>query len=288
MGRAFASPRRARQHGVACATIVGDEPIRTIIGTQFIRWSSRIAATLLAIGLLLPSIADAATTLDAVKARDTVRCGVSEGIAGFSQRDAAGHWSGIDVDFCRAVAAAVLGDAGKATFVPLRASERFPALRLGNIDLLLRNTTWTLGREAGLGVLFAGVLLYDGQSFMVAADSPIASLAQLTGATVCVEKGTNHGQYLADWSTARGIPVTPTVYDSAPLAAAAFFEGRCTAYTSDFDDPRRRARIGAGRAHVPHPARADFETAARARGARRQRPVVHARALGAVRADRRR
>ncbi len=225
--------RQARQHDIACGTIAGDEPIRAITGTQFIRWSPPTAATLLAIGLLLPSIADAAATLDAVKARDTVRCGVSEGIAGFSQRDAAGQWSGIDVDFCRAVAAAVLGDAGKATFVALRASERFPALRLGTIDLLLRNTTWTLGREAGLGVLFAGVLLYDGQSFMVAADSPIASLAQLTGATVCVEKGTSHGGPLADWSTARHIPVIPTVYDSAPLAAAALFDGRCTAYTSD-------------------------------------------------------
>ena len=201
---------------------------------------------LAAIGLVAPPATDAATTLAGVKTRDSVRCGVSEGILGFSQRDASGRWSGLDVDFCRALSAAVLGDPDKATLVPLRAAERFPALRLGRIDVLLRNTTWTLSREAGLGVLFAGVLLYDGQGFMVAADSPIESAAQLGTSTVCVEKGTLHGPQLDDWARRRRIGLTQLVLDSAPDAAAAFFDGRCGVLSSDV------STLAAVRATAPH------------------------------------
>jgi len=209
-------------------------PIRPPTGQRRISRTLRTAMGLfVALGMAVPPTAGAADTLAGVKARDTVRCGVSEGIPGFSQRDAAGHWTGLDVDFCRAVAAAVLGDADKATFVPLRASERFPALRLGTIDLLLRNTTWTLSREAGLGVLFAGVLLYDGETFMVAADSPVQSPEQLSGATVCVVKGTTHADQLVDWSHANGLAVQPLMLDTVPAAAAALFDGRCAAYSSD-------------------------------------------------------
>lgn len=204
-----------------------------------------LTALLVAGASLASSIAYAADTLAGVKARGVVRCGVSEGIAGFSQRDSAGRWSGIDVDFCRAVAAVALGDADKAVFVPLRAAERFPALRLGTIDLLLRNTTWTLSREAGLGVLFTGVLLYDGQGFMVTADSPTSTAAQLAGATVCVEKGTLHGDELGDWSTAHGLTIKPLVFDSSALAVAALADGRCNAYTSDV------ATLAAVRASAP-------------------------------------
>jgi general L-amino acid transport system substrate-binding protein len=186
-----------------------------------------------ACGVAVPRTADAADTLAGVKARDTVRCGVSNGIVGFSQRDAAGRWSGIDVDFCRAVAAAVLGNADKATFVPLRASERFPTLRLGTIDLLLRNTTWTLGREAGLGVLFTGVLLYDGEGFMVAADSAIDAPEQLSGATVCLVKGTTHTEQFADWARAHGVATQTLLLDTVQDAATALFANRCAAYTSD-------------------------------------------------------
>lgn len=217
-------------------SIEGAAPVRNVRRAPRRRAPSAlpaITALLLVVATLASSIADAADTLAGVKARGVVRCGVSEGIAGFSQRDSAGRWSGIDVDFCRAVAAAALGDAGKAEFVPLRAAERFPALRLGTIDLLLRNTTWTLSREAGLGVLFAGVLLYDGQGFMVMADSPTSAAAQLTGATVCVEKGTLHGDQLGDWSIAHGLTIKPLVFDSSALAVAALADGRCTAYTSD-------------------------------------------------------
>ena len=190
-----------------------------------------IMVLVVAIGVV-PTTA-AADTLAGVKARGTVRCGVSEGIAGFSQRDAAGHWSGIDVDFCRAVAAAVLGDADKATFVPLRAAARFPALRLGTIDLLLRNTTWTLGREAGLGVLFAGVLLYDGGGFMVAADSTIEKPEQLSGTTVCVVKGTTHVDQFADWAHAHRLDVQTLALDTDAEAVAALLAHRCSAYTAD-------------------------------------------------------
>jgi general L-amino acid transport system substrate-binding protein len=139
----------------------------------------------------------------------------------------------LNVDFCRAVAAAAVGDAEKVVFVPLRASERFPALQNRTIDLLLRNTTWTLGREAGLKVQFSGILFYDGQAFMVLKKSGIQKIVQLNGATVCVEKGTTHVQNLADFFTARGMKVTPLILDSIADVTSAFFAGRCSAYTSD-------------------------------------------------------
>ena len=182
---------------------------------------------------LLSLTAQAGETLDAVKSRGQLRCGVSEGIAGFSEKDAAGRWTGLDADFCRAVAAAVLGDPERVRFVPLRASERFPALQANKIDMLLRNTTWTLGREAGLKVQFPGTLLYDGQAFMVPKKSHVKKIAQLNGATVCVEKGTTHVQNLSDYLGGHGMKATPLILDSADDVASAFFSGRCQAYTSD-------------------------------------------------------
>jgi len=172
-------------------------------------------------------------TLDAARVRGTLRCGVSEGIAGFSAKDSAGRWSGMDADFCRAVAAAALGDAAKVTFVPLRASARFPALRGGQIDLLARNTTWTLEREAGLGVQFAGVIFYDGQTFMVPAKSGVKAPAGLKGATVCVEKGTTSAQRLAGYAADLGLAIRSLVIDSSAGAADAFFAGQCGALTGD-------------------------------------------------------
>jgi general L-amino acid transport system substrate-binding protein len=180
-----------------------------------------------------PLHAAAGDTLAKVKTRGTLRCGVSEGIAGFSRKDASGRWSGLDADFCRAVAAAALGDGNKVTFLPLRASARFPALRGGTIDLLVRNTTWTLAREAGLQVRFAGVLFYDGQGFMVPAKSRIKSLAQLKGATVCVEKGTTTEENMEHYSQATSLGIKALVLDSVPEAAKAFFAGRCAAMSGD-------------------------------------------------------
>lgn len=191
------------------------------------------AATMLAAVVWAPPSAAAGETLEQVKTRGTVRCGVSEGIVGFSTKDASGRWSGLDADFCRAVAAAALGDGEKVTFLPLRASARFPALQLGTIDLLARNTTWTLSREAGLKVVFAGILFHDGQAFMVPAPSRVKSVSQLNGATICVEKGTTHELSLAEYFGARDMTVTPLVIDSPTEVADAFFAGRCGAYTSD-------------------------------------------------------
>jgi general L-amino acid transport system substrate-binding protein len=177
--------------------------------------------------------ATAGDTLTQIKSRGMVRCGVSEGIAGFSAKDASGRWTGLNVDFCRAVAAAALGNAEKVTFIPLKASERFPALQTGVIDLLLRNTTWTLSREAGLKVEFAGVLFYDREAFMVPKANGPRTIAELNGATICVEKGTTHAQNLADYFAAQRLNVTPLVIDSATGVADAFFAGRCRAYMSD-------------------------------------------------------
>jgi len=192
-----------------------------------------LAAIVLLAALWTAQSVSAGDTLAQIKSRGTLRCGVSNGIIGFSMKDATGRWSGLDADFCRAVAAAVLGDARKVSFMPLKASTRFPALRSGVIDLLVRNTAWTLSREAEMGVQFAGILYYDGQGFMVPTASGVKSVGQLNGATVCVEKGTIHERSLTDHFTAHGLKVTPLVIDSTAGVVNAFFTGRCKAYTSD-------------------------------------------------------
>ena len=181
---------------------------------------------------VLPRV-EAGEVLDGVKARGQLRCGVSEGIPGFSERDADGHWRGLDVDFCRAVAAAVLGDMAKVEFMPLSSTARFPALQSRKIDLLLHNTTWTLTREAVLKVQFPGILFYDGQGFLVPVAAKIATLADLDGATICMVKGTTHRRNLEAYFEAKGWSMKPLVVDSVPEAAEAFFAGRCRAYTSD-------------------------------------------------------
>lgn len=194
-----------------------------------------------------PVSAAAGETLAKVKARGALRCGVSEGIAGFSIMDAAGHWTGLDVDFCRAVAAAALGDANKVKFVPLRAPARFLSLRAGSIDLLAATATWTLAREAVLKVQFAGVLYYDGQGFMVSVKSGVKTPADLKGVTVCVHKGTTSAQNLAEFSESRGLDIAPLAIDSPVETADAFFAGKCRAITSDasqLEADRQRAPDG--------------------------------------------
>jgi len=211
-----------------------------------------LAAVLLHASLLLaitcgPACAAAGETLAKVKARGTLRCGVSEGIAGFSIMDAAGHWVGLDADFCRAVAAAALGDANKVKFVPLQAPARFLSLRAGSIDLLAASATWTLAREAVLKVQFAGVLYYDGQGFMVSVKSGVKTPADLKGVTVCVHKGTTSAQNLAEFSESRGLDIAPLAIDSPVETADAFFAGKCRAITSDasqLEADRQRAPDG--------------------------------------------
>jgi len=175
----------------------------------------------------------AGKTLDAIKARGQVVCGVNTGLAGFSQADSNGNWSGLDVDICRAIAAAVLGDGNKVKWVPLNAQQRFAALQSGEIDVLSRNTTWTLTRDASLGMFFTGFTYYDGQGFMVPANGKIKSAKQLKGATVCVQSGTTTEKNLTDFSRANNLGIKPVVFEKVEAATGAYFAGRCQAYTTD-------------------------------------------------------
>jgi general L-amino acid transport system substrate-binding protein len=180
-----------------------------------------------------PAPAHAGETLARVQSKGVVRCGVSEGIAGFSVKDSTGRWTGMDADFCRAVAAAALGDGEKVAFVSLFASARFPALKSNQIDLLARNTTQTLGREANIGTHFAGILYYDGQSFLVPAGSRVQQVRDLDGASICVLKESTHVVHLADYFKAQGLKYQPIIVESVHQARDEFFAGRCQAYTSD-------------------------------------------------------
>lgn len=190
---------------------------------------------LMGLGLLMlaPASALAGKTLDAVKARGQLVCGVNTGLAGFAQADSNGQWSGLDVDMCRAVAAAVLGDANKVKWVPLNAQQRFTALQSGEVDILSRNTTWTLSRDASLGMHFTAVTYYDGQGFLVPMKAKLKSAKQMKGATVCVQAGTTTEKNLTDYSRANGLNVKPVVFDKLEAATGAYFSGRCVAFTAD-------------------------------------------------------
>ena len=177
--------------------------------------------------------AHAGKTLDAIKARGAVVCGVNTGLAGFSAADSQGNWTGLDVDTCRAIAAAVLGDANKVKWVPLTAQQRFTALQSGEVDILARNTTWTLTRDASLGLSFTGVTYYDGQGFMVPVKAKIKSAKQLKGATVCVQSGTTTEKNLTDYARANNLNIKPVVFEKVEAATGAYFAGRCIAYTTD-------------------------------------------------------
>ena len=189
------------------------------------------AGSLLAVSAI--PVAHAGATLDAVKAKGFVQCGVTTGLAGFSAPDQKGHWSGLDVDTCRAVAAAVFGDATKVKFTPLTAKERFTALQSGEIDLLSRNTTWTLTRDTNLGLNFAGVNYYDGQGFMVSKDLGVKSARELDGAAICIQAGTTTELNLADYFRANGMKYTPITYDKSEESVKGFAAGRCDVLTSD-------------------------------------------------------
>jgi len=185
-----------------------------------------------ALATLAAAPAQAGKVLDAVKSRGQVVCGVNTGLAGFSQADSNGAWSGLDVDYCKAVAAAVLGDASKVKYVPLNAQQRFTALQSGEIDVLSRNTTNTLSRDASLGLHFVGVNYYDGQGFLVP-KGKITSAKQLRGATVCVQSGTTTEKNLTDFSRANKLNIKPVVFEKVEAATGAYFSGRCQAYTTD-------------------------------------------------------
>ncbi|MGE0152201.1 MAG: amino acid ABC transporter substrate-binding protein [Reyranellaceae bacterium] len=192
-----------------------------------------IAAAAATFTALVAGQAMAGAKLDAIKARGELLCGVSTGLAGFSIADSQGKWTGIDVDVCKAVAAALFGDANKVKFVPLSAQQRFTALQSGEVDVLSRNTTWTQQRDTALGLNFTGVTYYDGQGFMVAKKLGVKSAKELTGATVCVQPGTTTELNLADWGRANKVSFKPVVIEKLEEIEQAFFSGRCDAYTTD-------------------------------------------------------
>lgn len=195
----------------------------------------------IAIGILgaaaLGFVASAASagTLDTVKQKGFLQCGVSTGLAGFSAPDDKGDWKGIDADFCRAVAAAVFGDASKVKFTPLSAKERFTALQSGEVDILSRNTTWTSNRDSALGLDFVGITYYDGQGFMINAKKlpGVNSALQLSGAAVCVQSGTTTELNLADYFKKNKMEYNPVVFEKLEEVNAAYDAGRCDAYTTD-------------------------------------------------------
>ena len=187
----------------------------------------------LGISALFSQGAWAGKTLDTVRQRGVVHCGVGTGVAGFSAPDNQGKWSGLDVDVCRAVAASVLGDGDKVKFFPLNAQQRFVALQSGQIDVLSRNTSWTLTRDASLGFHFAAITYYDGQGFLVAKKYKVSTAKQLKGAQVCVQAGTTTEKNLADFSKTHNLAIKPVVFDTYEAAFKALFAGRCQAYTTD-------------------------------------------------------
>ncbi|MCG9552512.1 amino acid ABC transporter substrate-binding protein [Vibrio sp. Isolate31] len=173
------------------------------------------------------------STLDKVTSQGFLTCGVSTGLPGFSNPNSKGEWEGIDVEYCQALAAAVLGDKTKVKYVPLTAKERFTALQSGEIDVLSRNTTWTLHRDTALGLNFVGVNYYDGQGFMVKKDLGLTSALELDGASVCVQSGTTTELNLADYFRNNGMSYKPVVFDTAAQTSKGFDAGRCDVLTTD-------------------------------------------------------
>ena len=173
------------------------------------------------------------STLSAVQSKGFIQCGVSQGLPGFSNADDAGNWTGIDIDVCRAVAAAVFGDADAVKYTPLATKERFTALQSGEIDILSRNTTWTLQRDTGLGIVFTGVNYYDGQGFMVRRSLGVSSALELAGASVCTNAGTTTELNVADYFRTHNMDYELVTFEKADEVVVAYDAGRCDVYTTD-------------------------------------------------------
>lgn len=192
-------------------------------------WGAAVSA---AVFSATPAIAG--KTLDAVKQRGSINCGVHTGRAGFALPDANGNWAGFDVDYCRALAAAVLGDATKLKFIPTSTQTRFTALQGGEIDVLARGTTWQLGRDTSLGILWAGVNFYDGGAFMVKRTPGLDSVKKLGGATVCVTSGSTAEKTTNDFFRANRMNFKPVVFDNTDATKLAFESGRCQVLGNDY------------------------------------------------------
>ena len=191
-------------------------------------------------------------TAAAVTKKGFIQCGVNTGLAGFSQPDSTGEWRGLDVDLCRAVAAALFGNRKHVRFTPLNAQQRFTALQSGEIDILSRNTSWTLARDTGLGINFAGINYYDGQGFMVPKKRGVKSVSQLNGATICVQPGTTTELNLADYFRAKSMKFKPVVIEKMEEVLKAYFAGRCDVYSTDVSGliAGRASRAADAGAHV--------------------------------------
>jgi len=190
-------------------------------------------ATLFALAIMFVAQGASAQTLKAVKDRGILNCGANGTLAGFGLPDARGNWTGLDVDVCRAIAAAILNDASKVKFVPLTAKDRFTALQSGEVDVLVRNTTWTSSRDSSLGLNFTGVDYYDGQGFMVRKSLKVNSALELNGASVCVQQGTTTELNLADYFRAHKMQLKSVTFATANEAVKAYDAGRCDSYTTD-------------------------------------------------------
>lgn len=185
-----------------------------------------------AVALIGTSVANAAT-IDEIKKNGVLKCGVSQGLPGFSNPNDKGEWSGIDVDYCKALAAAILGDGSKVKYVPLSAKVRFTALQSGEIDVLSRNTTWTLTRDTSLGINFVGVLYYDGQGFMVRKKLGVKSAKQLSGAAICTNTGTTTELNITDYFRTNNMKYKVVAFENSNEVVAAYDAGRCDVFTTD-------------------------------------------------------
>jgi general L-amino acid transport system substrate-binding protein len=198
------------------------------------RLSALLMAGTAAACAVAASDAQAGATLDGVKSKGFIQCGVnSSGLPGFATVDSSNNWSGLDIDLCRAVAAALFGDATKVKYTPLNAKERFTALQSGEIDVLSRNTTWTSSRESALGLNFTGVNYYDGQGFMAKKSLGVNSALELDGASVCVQAGTTTELNLTDYFRANNMKYNPVVYENNDEVNKAYEAGRCDVLTTD-------------------------------------------------------
>jgi general L-amino acid transport system substrate-binding protein len=195
----------------------------------------KLLASVAAVATLVLAGTASAGTLADVQARGSLVCGVNgpTGLTGFGIPDDKGNWTGLDVDLCRAVAAAIFGDATKVKYVPLGSKERFTALQSGEIDMLVRNSTWTFSRDTDLGLDFVQVDYYDGQGFMVRKELGVKSAKELSGATICVQTGTTTEKNLADYFRTNNMELKTVVFENADQTRQAYDEGRCDAYTTD-------------------------------------------------------
>ncbi len=205
--------------------------------------SAAAVAFLMGAGAALAQ-APAGATLARIKERGHILCGASQGVPGFSQPDNAGVWRGFDTDFCRALAAAIFDDPDKARYLPLASKDRLISLQAGNIDVLSRTTTWSIGRELGQGLAFTAINYYDGQGFMVRKAANVKSVRDLNGATICVSQGTTNELNLADYFRTNGLTYQVVTFGSLDEVAKAYDTGRCDAYTTDMSQLATKDPLG--------------------------------------------